>query len=64
MTIYIEHWLEFFRGQGMDMYWKDNFICPTEEEYKIMAVRSKCSCFPNILLYIKKYQKLNYMHKI
>ncbi|XP_011707073.1 PREDICTED: geranylgeranyl pyrophosphate synthase-like, partial [Wasmannia auropunctata] len=23
----------------MDMYWKDNFICPTESDYKIMAVR-------------------------
>jgi len=23
------------------MYWKDNFICPTEKDYKIMAIKSK-----------------------
>lgn len=43
MKIVIEELLEYNRGQGMDMYWKENFICPNERDYKIMAVRSKWS---------------------
>lgn len=25
----------------MEIYWRDSFICPTEEEYKQMTIRSK-----------------------
>nr|XP_034830082.1 geranylgeranyl pyrophosphate synthase-like [Maniola hyperantus] len=34
--IYAEETLEVIRGQGIDIYWRDNFICPTEEEYTDM----------------------------
>ncbi|XP_052740750.1 terpene synthase-like [Bicyclus anynana] len=34
--VFSEEILELFRGQGIDIYWRDNFICPTEEEYKDM----------------------------
>ncbi|XP_039311881.1 geranylgeranyl pyrophosphate synthase [Solenopsis invicta] len=37
IKITIEGLQEFYRGQGMDMYSKENFICPTEEEYKMIA---------------------------
>ena len=36
-----EQLLELHRGQGMDIYWRDAYICPTEEEYKSMVIRSK-----------------------
>lgn len=40
-TVYTEQLLELHRGQGMEIYWRDNFICPTEEEYCQMTMKSK-----------------------
>lgn len=37
----VEELLELHRGQGMDIYWRDSFTCPTEEEYKEMVRKSK-----------------------
>jgi geranylgeranyl diphosphate synthase, type III len=31
--IFTEELLNLHRGQGMDIYWRDASICPTEEEY-------------------------------
>ncbi|CAH1375961.1 unnamed protein product [Tenebrio molitor] len=39
--IYIKQTLQFHRGQGLEIYWRDFCQCPTEEEYKQMCVRSK-----------------------
>lgn len=36
-----EQCLELHRGQGMEIYWRDNYICPTEAEYSRMVKRSK-----------------------
>ncbi len=36
-----EQVLELHRGQGMDIYWRDTYQCPTEEEYKQMVINSK-----------------------
>ncbi|XP_045501088.1 geranylgeranyl pyrophosphate synthase-like isoform X2 [Colias croceus] len=33
MDIFNEQSLELIRGQGKELYWRDMFICPTEEEY-------------------------------
>jgi len=38
----MEQLLELHRGQGMDIFWRDNFICPTEADYKTMTIRSNC----------------------
>ncbi|CAH2241851.1 jg16240 [Pararge aegeria aegeria] len=35
--IYSEEMLELIRGQGIDIYWRENLICPTEEEYNNMV---------------------------
>uniref|UniRef100_A0A2C9JG79 Geranylgeranyl pyrophosphate synthase n=1 Tax=Biomphalaria glabrata TaxID=6526 RepID=A0A2C9JG79_BIOGL len=43
--IFTEHSLEVHRGQGMDIYWRDAVICPTEEEYKLMAYRKTGALF-------------------
>ncbi|EGI61836.1 Geranylgeranyl pyrophosphate synthetase [Acromyrmex echinatior] len=43
--VYMEQLLELHRGQGMDIFWRDNFICPTEEDYKIMTIRKTGGLF-------------------
>ncbi|XP_076755936.1 terpene synthase-like [Xylocopa sonorina] len=35
-------------GIGMHIYWKDNYICPTEMEFKVAAVQ-KCAVFSMIV---------------
>ncbi|KAI9152359.1 Geranylgeranyl pyrophosphate synthase atmG [Paramyrothecium foliicola] len=35
--VFTEELLNLHRGQGMDIYWRDSFICPTEEEYFTMV---------------------------
>ncbi|KAK9461950.1 isoprenoid synthase domain-containing protein [Lipomyces oligophaga] len=35
--IYTEEMLNLHRGQGMDLYWRDSLVCPTEEEYICMV---------------------------
>ncbi|XP_054266724.1 terpene synthase [Macrosteles quadrilineatus] len=41
----IEQLLELHRGQGIEIYWRDNFHCPSEEEYKQMTVRKTGGLF-------------------
>lgn len=45
INVYSEQLLELHRGQGMEIYWRDNFSCPSEEEYKTMVIRSKLKIF-------------------
>ncbi|DBA00273.1 TPA: hypothetical protein N0F65_007917 [Lagenidium giganteum] len=40
MQVYIEEMLRLHQGQGMDIYWRDHGICPTEDEY-IKMVENK-----------------------
>lgn len=37
---FLEQLLQLHRGQGKDIYWRDSYICPTEEEYMIMVKES------------------------
>lgn len=39
--VFTEQLLELHKGQGMDIYWRDSYTCPSEEEYKLMVKRSK-----------------------
>lgn len=34
---FTEQLLELHRGQGLDIYWRDNLVCPTEEQYRDMV---------------------------
>ena len=36
-----EQLLALHRGQGKDIYWRDSYICPTEEEYIEMVQQSR-----------------------
>ena len=39
--IYTKQLMEMFYGQGLDIFWRDNYKCPSLEEYKQMSKRSK-----------------------
>jgi geranylgeranyl diphosphate synthase type 3 len=41
IKLFTEMMLEGWRGQAMEVYWRDNHICPSEEEYLEMLKRSK-----------------------
>jgi geranylgeranyl diphosphate synthase type 3 len=41
MALCTGHLVEWYHGQGMDIYWSDNHICPSVEEYQDMAKGSK-----------------------
>jgi geranylgeranyl diphosphate synthase type 3 len=36
----LEQLLELHRGQGMEIWFRDNFVCPTEEDYKSLVNKS------------------------
>ncbi|TMW68105.1 hypothetical protein Poli38472_007777 [Pythium oligandrum] len=37
MQVYIQEMLRLHQGQGLDIYWRDQVECPTEEEYVTMV---------------------------
>ncbi|KAH7637710.1 geranylgeranyl pyrophosphate synthase-like [Dermatophagoides farinae] len=45
ITIFTEQLLELHRGQGMDIYWRDSYTCPSEEQYIAMIERKTGALF-------------------
>ncbi|KAA0192622.1 Geranylgeranyl diphosphate synthase type III [Fasciolopsis buskii] len=45
VTIFTEQMIELHRGQGMDIFWRRSSHCPTESEYRNMAVRKTGGLF-------------------
>ncbi|KAJ6070377.1 terpene cyclase [Penicillium canescens] len=45
VEIFTEELLRLHRGQGMDLYWRDSLICPTEEEYLDMVANKTGGLF-------------------
>lgn len=45
MAVYTEQLLELHRGQGLEIFWRDNFLCPSEEEYKDMTIKKTGGLF-------------------
>jgi geranylgeranyl diphosphate synthase type 3 len=43
IKFYMDKMLEMWRGQAIDIYWREKHICPSEEEYLEMIDRSKDS---------------------
>ena len=41
--------LELHHGQGMDIWWRDNFVSPSEDEYRQMVIR-KCGGLFNLAI--------------
>lgn len=40
MHVFTQELLQLHRGQGMEIYWRDSGICPTEDEYIQMVQNS------------------------
>lgn len=45
LTIFNDKMIELIEGQGLDIYWRDNFICPSAEEYIAMVQRKTGALF-------------------
>ncbi|XP_071878606.1 geranylgeranyl pyrophosphate synthase quemao isoform X1 [Bombus fervidus] len=43
--VYLQQLLELHRGQGMELYWRDNYMCPSETAYKQMIIRKTGGLF-------------------
>ncbi|XP_034940460.1 geranylgeranyl pyrophosphate synthase [Chelonus insularis] len=43
--IFTEQLLELHRGQGLELYWRDNYLCPTEDDYRDMTLRKTGGLF-------------------
>jgi len=43
--VFTEQLLELHKGQGMDIYWRDASICPTEDEYRKMVIQKTGGLF-------------------
>ncbi|XP_064610236.1 geranylgeranyl pyrophosphate synthase-like [Liolophura sinensis] len=43
--VFTEHILELHQGQGMDIYWRDAFVCPSEDDYKDMVKKKTGGLF-------------------
>ncbi|XP_070156205.1 terpene synthase-like [Polyergus mexicanus] len=51
--VYMEQMLKVFRGQGMEIFWRDNLICPSEADYNTMA-KKKIGGFFNLIVKLMK----------
>lgn len=45
VKVFSEQMLELHRGQGAEIWWRDNHRCPTEQEYREMTVRKTGGLF-------------------
>lgn len=45
VKVYTKQMLELHRGQGMEIYWRENFKCPTESQYQLMTIRKTGGLF-------------------
>ncbi|OQV25172.1 Geranylgeranyl pyrophosphate synthase [Hypsibius exemplaris] len=43
--VFTQQLLELHRGQGLEIYWRDHYRCPTEEEYKKMVIQKTGGLF-------------------
>jgi geranylgeranyl diphosphate synthase type 3 len=41
LTVFQEQMLEWCRGHGTQIYWRENYTCPSVEEYQEMIKKSK-----------------------
>lgn len=63
ISIFIDALTQLHRGQGMDVFWRDSLICPTEEEYLDMVANKTGAlfCLAIELLQIKSTVQLDFL---
>jgi geranylgeranyl diphosphate synthase type 3 len=64
MRLCTEQTLKLYQGQGMEIYWRDNYTCPTVEEYQDMAKKSKNRVrnMSRFYVYLGIYNKSNFLY--
>ncbi|KAM6462401.1 geranylgeranyl pyrophosphate synthase isoform 1-T1 [Liasis olivaceus] len=45
VKVFTRQLLELHKGQGLDIYWRDTYTCPTEGEYKAMVLQKTGGLF-------------------
>ncbi|XP_073194236.1 geranylgeranyl pyrophosphate synthase isoform X2 [Lepidochelys kempii] len=45
VKVFTRQLLELHQGQGLDIYWRDTYTCPTEAEYKAMVLQKTGGLF-------------------
>ncbi|KAK4823818.1 hypothetical protein QYF61_006664 [Mycteria americana] len=45
VKVFTRQLLELHKGQGLDIYWRDTYTCPTEAEYKAMVLQKTGGLF-------------------
>ncbi|XP_061692956.1 geranylgeranyl pyrophosphate synthase isoform X2 [Syngnathoides biaculeatus] len=45
VRVFTRQLLELHRGQGLDIYWRDTYTCPTEQEYRNMVLQKTGGLF-------------------
>ncbi|KAM9155901.1 geranylgeranyl pyrophosphate synthase isoform 3-T4 [Pangshura tecta] len=45
VKVFTHQLLELHQGQGLDIYWRDTYTCPTEAEYKAMVLKKTGGLF-------------------
>lgn len=57
--IFVDQMLKLHRGQGKDIYWRDELLCPTEEEYEEMVKQKTGGLFWMILQLMELFSAKN-----
>uniref|UniRef100_A0A8C5WIE6 Geranylgeranyl pyrophosphate synthase n=1 Tax=Leptobrachium leishanense TaxID=445787 RepID=A0A8C5WIE6_9ANUR len=45
VSVFTQQLLELHRGQGLDIFWRDTYTCPTEDQYKSMVLQKTGGLF-------------------
>lgn len=45
ISIYVDSLIDLHRGQGMELFWRDSLMCPTEEQYLDMVANKTGGLF-------------------
>ncbi|XP_043252398.1 geranylgeranyl pyrophosphate synthase-like isoform X1 [Colletes gigas] len=66
VKVYLEEELNVYRGQGLEIYWRDNCICPPESMYKRMAIRKTGVFFNTAVRFMQLFSncKQDFTHLI
>jgi len=57
VDVFTRQLLELHRGQGMDIYWRDAVLCPSESQYRGMVKRKTGGLFGLAVMLMQLYSK-------
>lgn len=57
VTVFTQQLLELHRGQGMDIYWRDAVVCPSESQYRAMVKKKTGGLFGLAVMLMQLYSE-------